>query len=211
MRSLTSYADMRGFTAYADQAVEGQGDVTSLHQKFLAAEFNGARERMTNLASTVGTAGSFVLVLVALLVGFAKGATDEQSKLVDASKAATLVAEGCSDTPSAACTDKKVQQAVDAVTRQEQRVGDLQRLNQLQAAAGGFVLLGFVLGLAGVLTNAVPGPDAHQNEDNVVGSKAAWKLAVDRLGRKKWWVIASLGAQTLATAAIVAVGVDVFT
>jgi hypothetical protein len=203
-----SGVDMRGFTTYADQVVEGEGDVSAEAQMFLAKEFDGARERMTNLASTVGTAGSFVLVLVALLVGFANGASEESSELVKASREATLLAQGCSDeTPSAACDAAKLEQALQTVEERENRVDDLQRLNAWQAVAGGFVLAGFVFGIAGVLTNPVPGPEAKKN-DTKVGTKAAWKLAVDRLGRKKDWVILSLLAQLGAGISIGVIGWD---
>jgi hypothetical protein len=105
------------------------------------------------------------LVLVALLVGFAKGASDQSVKLVDASKAATLLTQGCSDKEtSTACNQAKLNQALDTVKLEQQRVGDLGTLNQLQAAAGGFVLLGFLLGIAGILPNPVPGPHTKHNE-----------------------------------------------
>jgi hypothetical protein len=158
------------------------------------------------------------LVLVALLVGFAKGASDESVKLVDASKAAALLTQGCSDKEtSTACNQAKLNQALDTVKLEQQRVGDLGTLNQLQAAAGGFVLLGFLLGIAGILTNPVPGPDTKHNEPAPaggpvpVGTKQAWKHAVGRLSPKKVWIILSLVAQAGAVVLIVTIGVNVLT
>lgn len=199
---------MRGFMHHAGAALQGNTLNAEQHE-FLKEGFDGARERMTNLASTIGTAGSFVLVLVALLVGFANSVNEESDKLVAASQAATLAAQGCSDdaAASATCSQAKLQQALDNVGRAEQRVSDLTGLNEYQAAAGGFVMLGFLLGLAGLLTNPVVGPHASRKDQAGV---TAWKNAVDRLGAKRNWIITSLVAQLSAIMAITLLGLEVF-
>lgn len=199
---------MRGFMRHATAALK-RDTLTDEEHTFLKEGFDPARERMTNLASTIGTAGSFVLVLVALLVGFANGVNEESEKLVAASQAATLAAQGCSadDATSATCSQAKLEQALNNVQRAETRVSDLARLNKYQAAAGGFVMLGFLLGLAGLLTNPVVGPNAGEKNGTGV---TAWKDAVDRLGTKRNWIIASLVAQLGAIIAITLLGAEVF-
>jgi hypothetical protein len=197
---------MRGFTTFADEALESP-PLSDKEEKFLTAEFDGARERMTNLASTVGTAGSFVLVLVALLVGFANGAKDQSDKLLTASQSASLLAKGCSDqTPTASCNSTKLDQALQGVQNAQQRVQDVANLNKWQAVAGGLVLMGFLLGLGGILTNPVPGPKVGKEGNGV----AAWNDAVDRLKLKRNWIIASLVFQIGAIIAIAVVGAEVF-
>jgi hypothetical protein len=83
----------------------------------------------------------------------------------------------------------------------------LSKLNKAQAIAAGFVLLGFLLGLAGILTNPVPGPDTA-----ATGTKRfeAWRTAVERLNRKRNWIIWALVAEVGAVISILYVAVNVF-
>jgi hypothetical protein len=176
--------------------------------KFLTDGFADARDRMTTLASTVGTAGSFVLVLVALLVGFATKTDEHSDKLLAASNTEARLAQGCSDKSStASCNAAKLEQAHADVERAGARLAELARLNRAQAITGGLVVVGFLLGLAALLTNPVPGPDAaEQGEDGV----KAWRKAVDRLKTKRRWIEASLVAQIGAILSIGYLGADVF-
>jgi hypothetical protein len=205
-----------GFRGYVELAAEtlrsaAGRDPQKLEAKeltFLSGGFKDARDRMTTLATAVGTAGSFLLVLVALLVGFATKTNDQADKLVAASVAAGQLAEGCSDTPaSAACSSAKLQEARADVERAQTRLNALGRLNRAQAVTGGLVMVAFLLGLAALLTNPVPGPNAADDgEDGVV----AWSKALERLKTKRKWIIASLASQLSAIASIVYLGADVF-
>ena len=198
---------MRGFTSHATAILKADS-LTKKEHNFLTKDFDGARERMTNMASTVGTAGSFVLVLVALLVSLANGVNSESDKLLAASQTAALGVQGCSDrTSSTVCDRAKLNQALASVRRAQKRVSDTGRLNKAQALAGGFVVIGFLLGLGGVLINPVPGPDAVETDGNGV---KAWRTANKRLKRKRNWIMASLVFQLCAIASIGYLGAQVF-
>jgi hypothetical protein len=190
----------QGFTKYAEAVItdakaRSPQEVTADEEKFLTEEFDPARERMTSLASTVGTAGSFLLVLVALLVSFASGFNEQSDELVAASEKARLLAEGCSEeAASETCDTRRLEQQLAAVEREQRQLKDLGDLNVAQTVAGGAVLLGFLLGLAAHLTNPIPGPKpAGQNTRSV----DAWDTAVDRLKVKRNWIIGSFLVQVI--------------
>jgi hypothetical protein len=198
---------MRGFTTYADEALQDD-QLTQNELTFLKTEFNSARDRMTGFATTATTVGSLVLVLVALLVGFAKGTQDQSDKVLTASQNYDLLVANCTDKATdPACTEAKRQQALQSVENARNHVSDLSKLNKAQAIAAGFVLLGFLLGLAGILTNPVPGPDTA-----ATGTKRfeAWRTAVERLNRKRNWIICALVAEVGAVISILYVAVNVF-
>jgi hypothetical protein len=209
----------QGFTKHANEALKEQdGSAKTVLSAggfdFLKSEFGLARDRMATLATTVGTTGSFLLVLVALLVTFATASEKESDELVAASEKATLLAQRCSeDAPTAECTDRKLQQAQDAVRREREQVGDLRDLNVAQALTGAAALVGFLLSLGAHLTNPVAGPramvtpDAGQTDKRV----AAWIAAVDRLKWKRRWIVWSFTAQMVGAGAIVYLAYEVFT
>jgi len=175
---------------------------------FLENGFKDAADRMTALATAVGTAGSFVLVLVALLVGFATKADDQSDKLLGASNTEARLALGCSDKDSTMpCDEAKLEQAHADVERARSRLNALGVLNRYQAIAGGLVVLAFLLGLAALLTNPVPG--LHAGETDARGV-TAWRQALYRLKTKRYWIIASLVAQFGAIVSIALLGADVF-
>jgi hypothetical protein len=162
---------------------------------------------MATLASTIGTAGSFLLVLVALLVGFSTNNDDQSDKLVHATTNLQQQLLGCSDkSSSGSCSGANVADAKAEVARAQRRLNQLGNLNRFEAVTGGLVVLGFLLGLAALLTNPVPGP-AAQGRD--VASIAAWKRAHERLKVKRRWIEASLAAQVLAILSIAALGLAV--
>jgi hypothetical protein len=181
---------------------------TAEQLKFLADGFKDAADRMTTLASAVGTSGSFILVLVALLVGFATNTNAQSDKLLTASNTQAQLALGCSGKASTtACDAAKLEQAQEEVRLARNRLEDLGRLNQAQAIAGAFVVAAFLLGLAAMLSNPVPGPDATKRDEASVN---AWKKALDRLKVKRRWIEASLAAQLGAIVSIGVVGATVF-
>src|SRR4051794_19828424 len=120
----------RGFTSEADKVLEGNS-LTKAELDFLQIEFPAARERMTGFATTATTVGSLVLVLVALLVGFAKGSQDQSDKVVQASQKYDLLLSNCTDTSTdETCNQAVRQQALQNVVDAQNRVGDLDRLNE---------------------------------------------------------------------------------
>jgi hypothetical protein len=199
--------EMRGFTRYANAALE-DNRLTVKEHDFLTKEFDGARERMTGLAGTVGTAGSVVVALVAVLVGFAAGANEQQDKLTDATNKQALLLQHCGgDTTTPACDATEREQARGEVDKANQRVNQLTDLNKTQAAAGILVTFGFMLALGGVLTNPVPGPESVGRGELSV---QAWREAVERLNVKKRWIMGSIAAQSLAIVAIIIVAAKIF-
>ncbi len=153
----------QGFVKVANRALKdeagNQKDTLSQNEfDFLTAEFGPARDRMAALTTTVGTTGSFLLVLVALLVSFVTGAANESDELVATSEAQSLLAQRCSDDSSSpACSDLRLQFAEDRIRRELDQVSELQDLNVAQSAAGAAALLGFVLSLGAHMTNPVAG------------------------------------------------------
>jgi hypothetical protein len=200
IRSLWS-TSTRGFTSRAATAFSNE-TLSPQEQEFLTREFDGARERMTNLASTVGTAGSFVLVLVALLISFANGVREASTKQTAAEQKEALL--GCLD--KAACRDLRKSQASDNAQSAKTRVHRLQLLNANQAIIGACVMLGFVFGLFGVLTNPVRGPDADGGDKRAI---AAWKTAVGRLNLKRNWIVAALLVQAVGVFFILILAIQV--
>jgi hypothetical protein len=201
----------KGFTAYADAVLE-DGSLRADEQQFLAREFDGARERMTNLASTVGTAGSFVLVLVALLVSFANGVRDESDKQTAAAQSEALLNAGCGEkSDTERCLPRRAAQAGANKDDAKKRVDHLNALNKTQAIIGVCVLLGFVLGLAGVVINPVRGPDAVADSEGKAheATVEGWKAAVGRLKRKRNCIGAALLVQGAGMVAIVVLAFQV--
>jgi hypothetical protein len=201
----------RGFVEEAAKALEeaGTGTLTDEQHRFLTEGFNDARDRMTTLATHVGTAGSFILVLVALLVGFAAQTDAQSDKLIEATNKQTALFRGCTEsaTPQT-CARAKIDEAEADVTRAQTRLNRLGDLNQAQAVTAGLVVLGFLLGLAALLTNPVPGPNAAKKDADGI---TAWRRALERLKTKRHWIIASLVAQLLAVASIGYLAADIFT
>jgi len=176
---------------------------------FLEEGFKDAADRMTALATAVGTAGSFVLVLVALLVSFASQTDVQSDKLLGASNTEARLALGCSDKDSTLpCDAAKLEQAHADVEHARSRLDTLGALNRYQAITGALVVLAFLLGLAALLTNPVPG--LHAGETDAAGV-TAWRQALERLKTKRYWIIASLAAQFGAIVSIGILGADVFT
>jgi hypothetical protein len=181
---------------------------TEGEQRFLDDGFKDAADRMTAIATAVGTAGSFVLVLVALLVGFATSTSDQSNKLVTASNKEAQLLRGCSEkAQKAPCNATKLEQAHAEVEMARQRLSDLGRLNQAQAITGGLVVVAFLLGLAALLTNPVPGPDGSGKGH---ASVLAWRRALERLKTKRRWIQASLLFQIGAIVSIAYLGWNVF-
>jgi hypothetical protein len=203
----------RGYVEHAAAAVSDAGKrnpkkFEACEHKFLTDGFKDAADRMTGLASAVGTAGSFVLVLVALLVGFATKRDEQSDKLLAASISETQVAQGCSDKSSSdACNAAKLKQAHAEVERARDRLNTLGRLNSAQAITGGLVVVAFLLGLAALLTNPVPGPKAADDGEEGI---SAWSKALERLKTKRRWIEASLVAQLGAIGSIAYLGRDIF-
>ena len=137
---------------------------------FLEEGFKDAADRMTALATAVGTAGSFVLVLVALLVSFASQTDVQSDKLLGASNTEARLALGCSDKDSTLpCDAAKLEQAHADVEHARSRLDTLGALNRYQAITGALVVLAFLLGLAALLTNPVPG--LHAGETDAAGHR----------------------------------------
>jgi hypothetical protein len=225
----------QGFSKLASTALRHnkapKSSLTPAELAFLKDEFGPARDRMATLATTVGTTGSFLLVLVALLVSFATASGKEADELVAASEEASLLEQRCSEEePTPDCTARKLQQAQDAVERERDQVSDLTDLNTAQAVAGGAALIGFLLSLGAHLTNPVAGPrtGAHTpaptrtngTDDGESSSSsgggptngnqvAAWIEAVDRLKVKRHWIEASLVAQIVGVVAVGYIAYDV--
>ena len=201
----------QGFTAYADAVLKDRA-LRADEQQFLAREFDGARERMTNLASTVGTAGSFILVLVALLVSFANGVRDEADKQTTAAQSERLLKAGCGEkSDTAKCLPLRAKLAGDNKAGAQKRVDHLNALNGTQAIIGLCVLLGFVLGLVGVVINPVRGPDAVAHEKGTAdeATVTGWKMAVGRLKRKRNYIGLALAVQCVGMGFIVLLAVQV--
>ena len=103
------------------------------------------------------------------------------------------------------CLPRRAAQAGDNKDAAHKRVDDLNALNRTQVIIGMCVLLGFVLGLAGVVINPVRGPDAVA-DDKGKAHKATvegWKSAVGRLKRKRNCIGAALFVQCVGIVAIV--------
>ena len=201
----------RGFVEEAASAIEeatNTGSLSDDQHAFLKDGFGDARDRMTTLASTVGTAGSFVLVLVALLVGFATQTDDQSDKLIKAVSKEAQLLRGCSGKASRGiCKEANIALARGEVERAQLRLNRLGRLNRAQALTGGLVVVGFLLGLAALLTNPVPGPRAAGKNTHSID---VWRRALERLKTKRRWIEASLVAQLCAIASIAYLGADVF-
>lgn len=206
----------QGFTTLAEATLceNGQPRSTLSAQgyEFLKSEFAPARDRMASLATTVGTTGSFLLAILALLVGFATGVGEESDELVAASEKASLLAAQCvEDTPSPECTTQKVEQAQAAVERERAQVSELQDLNTAQAVVGAAALLGFLFALGAHLTNPVPGPMAHEPPaSGNDGRIAPWLDAVNRLKVKRRWIEAAGAAQAFGVIAVFYLAYEVF-
>jgi hypothetical protein len=187
---------------------DASGDLTDAQLAFLTEGFGEARDRMTTLASTIGTAGSFILVLVALLVGFATKTDAQSDQLVKATTTQSQLIRGCTgDDKPETCNSADIEAARAEVERAQVRLNRLGRLNRAQAVTGALVVVGFLLGLAALLTNPVPGPAAAAKDTKSV---AAWKRALQRLKTKRRWIQASRVAQLGAIASIAYLGSDVF-
>jgi hypothetical protein len=201
----------RGFVEEAGKTLKdatAAGKLSDDQLAFLKDGFDDARDRMTTLATSVGTAGSFVLVLVALLIGFSTKTDEQSDQLIKATNTLTQRLSGCTEkSTSDTCNDAQIEQARDEVSRAQVRLNRLGRLNRAQTITGALVVTGFLLGLAALLTNPVAGPSAAGTDTDSI---AAWKRALDRLKTKRWWIIASLCAQLGAIASIVYVGLNVF-
>ena len=208
----------QGFVKVANRALKdeagNQKDTLSQNEfDFLTAEFGPARDRMAALATTVGTTGSFLLVLVALLVSFATGAAKESDELVAASEAQSLLAQRCSDdSTSPACSERRLQLAEDRIRRERDQVSELQDLNVAQAAAGAAALLGFLLSLGAHMTNPVAGPAsrAAPKAGESDGGVGEWIAAVDRLTLKRRWIEAALIAEAVGVGAVAYLAYEVF-
>lgn len=194
-----------GFTAFADKAL-ADGQLSPPERTFLKDEFGPARERMTGFATTSTTVGTLVLALVGLLVGFSKGTHEQASQLVTASQNYQLLQKNCSDSSTdAKCTAARLAQAKKNVDNAQVDVGELGRLNSKQVVAGALVLIGFLFGLAGILTSPVAGPDF---ENTGPAGVTAWKAAVKRLERKRNWIITALAFQGGAVVCIFWVAIE---
>jgi hypothetical protein len=199
-----------GFMNRSKNLLDGATTLSKEERTYLKDEFGPARSRMETMGATIGTAGSFLLVLVALLIGFAQGTNEQGDELVTAADEARTTALQCDpQQPSEACTREKIQQAVAKVQREEEQLGDLGRQSKTQAVVAGLALAGFLLGFCALLTNPIPGFEALKG----TGDEGIqdWRNTRGRLKRKRNWIILSLIVQVVAIVFLVVLGVDVFT
>jgi hypothetical protein len=123
-------------------------DLTEPEHAFLTKEFPTARDRTNALASTVGTAGSFLLTLIALAVALAGGLTDKSAKVVEATNKSAQLALGCSDQDQRTeCSKLRVTNAATAAKEAQDSFSETVTLTNRQALAGGLILIAFFLGL----------------------------------------------------------------
>jgi len=195
-----------GFFALANSTLEAADNRNPPHlegpeHEFLTKEFPTARDRTNALASTVGTAGSFLLTLIALAVALAGGLTDKSAKLVEATNKSAQLAAHCSDQDQATrCSKLRTTQAAEAVKQAKDSFTETVTLTNRQALAGGLILIAFFLGLIAQLVNPVPGPRAHLQSANGI---AEWKSLMDRYKIKRLWIIPSFGFQLAAGVVII--------
>ena len=205
----------QGFTTLAEATLceneTPRSTLSSEGYEFLKTEFAPARDRMASLATTVGTTGSFLLAILALLGGLATDVGKESDELVTASEKAFYWQRSVSRTPSPECTEQKLGQAQAEVERERDQVSESAVLNAAQALVGAAALLGFLFSLGAHLTNPVPGPQAHvPPENNVDGRVQPWLNAVDRLKVKRHWIEAAGIAQAIGVAAVFYLAYEVF-
>lgn len=185
-----------GFYQRARQLLEDRTDLSVDEDTYLRAEFPSARDRTTALASTVGTAGSFLLALVAIVIAIASGVSEQSNKVITAGDAAAQLAAGCvEDMPSTACTDQKVMQAAAALDTAQARLEEIVSLNRKNAAVGALVLGAFLLGILAQFTTPIP--------PLVKRDKLLWNAVLDRYMLKRWMIIASLVLQLCAVVLLV--------
>jgi hypothetical protein len=178
-----------------------RGELTEDEDKYLRAEFPSARDRTTALASTVGTAGSFLLALVAVVVAIASGVSEQSAKVITAGNAAATLAAGCTeDSTSAACTDQKVEQARQQLATAQARLEEIASLNEKNAAVGALVLAAFLLGIVAQFTTPVVPRTASAGD---------WNDVLNRYQLKRWMIIVSLAFQLVAVGVLIYMALDV--
>ena len=137
-------------------------------RKYLEIQFTPSRDRMGTIANTIGTAGSFLLALVAILVSLATGIGKQADEVISATETLQQTAAGCAEMPPRpTCTETRLQQQQARVEREQIEIKDIADRSLWQAFVGGFVLLGFLSGLASHLFNPIPSERALTDNDSI--------------------------------------------
>jgi hypothetical protein len=195
---------MQGETGFYQSArdILNGGALSDAEEKYIRAEFPSARDRTNALAATVGTAGSFLLALVAIVVAIASGVSEQSAKVITAGNAAATLAAGCTaETPAASCTEQKVEQARQDLASARARLEEVANLNERNAIIGALVLIAFLLGLLAQFTTPVA---------PLAKTAAEWDAVMDRYQLKRYMIIASLGFQLVAVGVLVYTAFEVF-
>jgi hypothetical protein len=182
-----------GFYARAREILR-DGTLCGYEDDYLRKEFPDSRDRTTALAGTVGTAGSFLLALVAIVIAIASGVSEQSNKVVSAGNAATSVAAGClAETQTPACTEQRVSEARQTLATAQARLEEIASLNQKNAIVGGFVVAAFLVGLLAQFSTPIP---------PISSDVSAWNGVLVRYRIKRWMIISSLLFQLAAVAVL---------
>ena len=209
MRALKLPAE-HGYFAVASSAIdfaEANGEIKPNDLKFLTDEFKGALDRVNSIASTIGTAGSFLLALVAVAVSLTTGLHDKTGAVTKAADATAQLAQGCLPAnASPACTKIQLDHAVRDVNSAQQALTQTSTLTTWQAIAAFLILLAFLAALLSQLINPVMTPAAKGGHPSGISD---WRRILNRYEAKRALVLLSFCLQTAAAAFIVVIALTV--
>jgi hypothetical protein len=193
-----------GYFAVARKAIddaEERGWITPSDLMFLKSEFEDALSRVNSIASTIGTAGSFLLALIAIAVSLTAGLNDKTSAVNRAADNTASVASRCVPaSPSVQCTKLEIDHAVKDLNDAQGVLSQTSALTRWQAIGGFLILLGFFSALFSQLINPVLTPAAGRDDGSGISE---WRRIILRYQWKRGLVLASFCLQGAAALIVV--------
>ena len=209
--ALFQFSNETGFLNRADEFLKNDS-VSRAEHEYLEDHFIASRDRVSALATIIGSAGTVLLAFLTIIVTAASGVNAEATKATEAAEMQRLVMLRCeSKTPDvAACDAEKDNQAKARVARAKDRQEEVARVGETQVLAGGLLFAAFLASILSHLINPLP-PWFSAKSPSDKERADGWSTVRDRYRSKRLWIVAALLLDGAAVLVLIlfALGIDV--